>query len=205
MPGLEPSQAVKSIVDRFLRDEIDVEGAARELRALRRDMNEQQYLAFPASQWSDPAVRAKLAALNAAMEGTGEVRFARFPFRRADFLVRAETERRQAARGGLIWLGPLIVILLIGTFVLLPAFPRIPRVPFYTLFLIVFITTALVLGLRGQRSTRRHGLNCPYCGVDLTGTDRYGGAAYLAVLATGQCPQCDRQLIDPSELGAGTA
>ena len=187
-----------------MRGEIDAVRAAQELRAVPADPAQPQYVAWPEGQWPEELLRSKMTELAAVMENADRIEVRRFPFRREDFATRADAQLRVMLRTGVIWLGPLIVLLFAVTFTR-AAFLPAPSSAFFVAWTVAFALVAFVLGLRGKRASRRHDLLCPFCRADLLGTKRFGGSAHLDVLETGACPQCRKQLIDPGEVDDRTA
>jgi hypothetical protein len=129
------------------------------------------------------------------------------PFRRADFIAKAEIVRKEGAKGALI----AVVILfawypsLVAISRLIPTLPRASLIAYQAILFVVAMGSVVVFTRRESRLARRSGLICPACGDELTGTYRGGRFQKLVqdrVIETGKCPGCRAQLLDPSEVGS---
>ena len=127
------------------------------------------------------------------------------PFRRADFAAKAEISRREIAKGLLV--GGAILIAappaLVAISWLVPTLTRGFFRTAMTISVAAAITSLFAFALRASRQTRRSGLICPACGIELVGRGGTRLNEFLLqdrVLETGKCPRCNTQLLDPAEV-----
>jgi hypothetical protein len=127
------------------------------------------------------------------------------PFRRSEFAAKAEPPRREMAKGFVIALvtaiaaPPTLAIL----HWLVPTLPHGFARTALTTLLVAAIALMFAFVFRGSRLTRRNGLICPACGMELVGTDGtrlHKWSRQDRVLETGKCPGCGKQLLDPAEV-----
>jgi hypothetical protein len=127
------------------------------------------------------------------------------PFSRADFAAKAEISRREMAKGVFIGMGILIAVppALAAISWLVPTMPRGFFRIVMTISCVVAVAALFVFALRGSRQTRRTGLVCPACGMELVGpggTRMHPFSLQDRVLETGKCPGCNTQLLDEAEV-----
>ena len=87
---------------------------------------------------------------------------------------------------------------------LMPTLPRASLIAYQVILFVLAMGSLFAFAASGSRLARSSGLICPGCGVELAGTYGLGRFQRLIqdrVLETGKCPGCNKQLLDPAEVG----
>jgi len=144
--------------------------------------------------------REKAAERRAAYSGTAPSH-ALLP--RREFEEKADCIRGEMGRGMVIALGTVVVGFpaLFAVQWLVPGFSTTMFFVVTYCLLGVAIASMFAFAIRADRHLRQLGLLCPGCGIELVGGTRYQTPIDTAVLATGKCPSCHAQILDPAEAG----
>jgi hypothetical protein len=162
---------------------------------------------LPFSIWRSARRLARLSASESKIRrgDTRELR-TKAPFRRGDFAAKAEIVRRERVKGTAIAMVILVAWYpsLVAISRLVPTLPRGWLIAYQGILFVAAMGSYLAFTARGSRLTRRSGLICPACGMELVGIHGQGRSQELIqdrVLETGKCPECKKQLLDPAEVG----